>query len=192
MIVSNVESNMTLVLHHIITLALLLPPAVLHAYPHEIIFTYCIGEISGPMMHGRELCKLFDIKGPVELTNSILFCVVFIIFRTIVPELYLMDGVVYGSGSLAFKIVMVSGYWIGYVFIWQILNMFPKVLNKEFPDNSFFKNWYGVMRIARQYYMVYYIGIFAYCGRGIVVFYWRDIVGIWVSVIGGVQDGKMD
>lgn len=113
--------------HHIISFLMWGATVLYHKYPHESLFIYFIAEISGPFLHIRDLCKQFECKGPFEVINSILFCLVFIYARTIVCEYWLLTGIMYGTGSVYYKLAVTFGYWIGYVWLWQIVNLVPKI-----------------------------------------------------------------
>ena len=83
-------------------------------------------------------------------------------------------SIMYGPHPFWYKIVMVSGYFIGWFWIWGILNMCPKTLHTSNPDNKFFANWYNLMRSLRKYQMIYYVGMLIFCGKD-VVWYYKNI-----------------
>lgn len=126
MIIGKVDIDPLWVFHHLITIGFMLPTIMYHRYPVETIMLLCIGELSGPFNHMRVLFKYFEYHGIWDTIISGAFCIVFIFARVFLAEVSLSQ-VFYSTHSIYYKLFLIPVWWIGFIWVWQILNLAPKI-----------------------------------------------------------------
>jgi hypothetical protein len=58
------------------------------------------------------------------------------------------------------------------------MNLLPKSLHKDFPENKLIGNWYNLMRGLRRYQNVYYVGMLVFCSHDVARYYYNVWAGI--------------
>ena len=119
--------------HHLIIGFLFSPALLFNMYVKEALAMLLIGECTGIFMHARTLFDMNNYNGAITIVNFCIFCILFISVRLYLSFIWI--GSIYtGPATLWYKMWGVLVWYIGFMWTWQIMNLWPKKLTELFPN----------------------------------------------------------